>query len=188
MRRKDREMDQAFAMYVIDKARFGVVSMIDQQQPYALPLSVARKGEFLYFHSARSGRKTEILQDGDWVSVAFVCDVQVPDLYSEDQLAALLEDASGATKLVSSVFTTEFASAIVLGKIERVEDEIERVAGMRAICEKFTPDKMKYFDVAAARGLPQALIYRISMVEITAKRKKYDSAGLEMKYMRGENS
>ena len=87
-------------------------------------------------------------------------------------------------KLISSVFTTEFESAIVTGMVELVEDEQEKIGAMRLICEKYTPSKMKYFDTAIAAGLKRTNVYRVGMESVTAKRKKYDSKGVEMKYGR----
>ena len=56
MRRKDREMNAEFGLEVIDRAEFGVLSLVDPQgEVYSVPLSIARDGSQLYFHSARSG-------------------------------------------------------------------------------------------------------------------------------------
>jgi len=53
MRRKDREMGRDFGYYVIDRARYGILSMIDGDEPYGIPLSIVRHEENLYFHSAK---------------------------------------------------------------------------------------------------------------------------------------
>ena len=51
MRRKDREMSEEFALKIIDKSRYGIVSMIDSDNmPYGLPLSIVRDDKNLYFH------------------------------------------------------------------------------------------------------------------------------------------
>ena len=88
--------------------------------------------------------------------------------------------------MISSVFTTEYESTVIKGKVEIVEDEEERIKAMRLICEKYSPTKMKYFDVAIKAGLKRTNIYRISIEEIKAKRKRYDKQGKEMKYGRME--
>ncbi|HHT03023.1 MAG TPA: pyridoxamine 5'-phosphate oxidase family protein, partial [Bacteroidales bacterium] len=78
----------------------------------------------------------------------------------------------------------EFESAIVEGVVERVEDRDEKIAAMRVICQKYTPTKMKYFDTAIRAGLDRTNVYRIGIKSITAKRKKYDEKGEEMKWGR----
>ena len=86
MRRKDREMSREYGLSVIDRSAFGILSVKDPDNPdlpYSIPLSIVRLGEKLYFHSARDGRKYELLQDGPQGRIVFVDRVRVPDLFSE---------------------------------------------------------------------------------------------------------
>jgi|LSQX01.3.fsa_nt_gb nitroimidazol reductase NimA-like FMN-containing flavoprotein (pyridoxamine 5'-phosphate oxidase superfamily) len=186
MRRKDREMDREFAIKIIDKAQYGVVSMVDGQEPYGLPLSVVRNGDVLYFHSAKEGRKVDVLANNPNISIVFVGDKNIPDNYSYDELEEMNNDPTKAIKFISSVFTTEFESAIVTGKVEKVENEEEKIKAMRTVCEKYTPDKMKYFQTAINAGLFRTNVYKIKIDNITSKRKKYDDKGVEMKWGRME--
>lgn len=186
MRRKDREMGRDFGYYVIDKARYGILSMIDGDEPYGIPLSIVRHEENLYFHSAKDGRKVCTLTNNPSVSVAFVGEIRIPDNFTEEELKEIASDESKAILLISSVFTTEYESAVIKGKVEIVEDEEERIKAMRLICEKYIPKKMKYFDMAIKAGLKRTNIYRIRMEEIKSKRKRYDKQGKEMKYGRME--
>ena len=184
MRRKDREMDRNFGYKVIDKASYGVLSMVDGNEPYAIPLSIVRQGEILYFHSAKSGRKVNILAKNSIVSLVFVGDTRIPEIFTEEELEEIAGDESKTRLLISSVFTTEYDSVVVKGKVEMVEDEEERIKGMRFICEKYTPTKMEYFETAIKAGLEKTNIYKIYIDEIRSKRKKYDKQGKEMKYGR----
>ena len=182
MRRKDREMDREFGIEVIDKSKYGVLSMIAEgDEPYGLPLSIVRDGEYLYFHSAMDGRKVKTLTKNPNVSVVFVGEIRIPENYTEEELREIAEDRSKAALLISKVFTTEYESAVVKGRVELVEDEQEKIRAMRLICEKHTPTKMDYFDMAIGAGLKRTNIYRIEMEEIKAKRKKYDTRGKEIK-------
>lgn len=78
MRRRDREMPKEFALEIIDKCGYAVLSMIDQDAPYAVPISVARDGDTVYFHCAKEGRKTDILRSYPRVCLVFVGDVDLP--------------------------------------------------------------------------------------------------------------
>ena len=138
----------------------------------------------MYFHSAKEGAKVEALKSNPYVSISFVGDIKIPDNYREDQLDEIIKDESKTVLLISSVFTTEFESAIVKGKVELVQEENEKIKAMRLVCEKYTPQKMKYFNAAVKAGLARANVYRLVIDEITAKRKKYDSYGEEMKWGR----
>ncbi len=186
MRRKDREMDEEFAKKVIDKASFGVLSICDNgnKTPYSIPLSIVRTGELLYFHSAKEGTKIELIVGASKARVVFVGEVHVPDLYSNMELAEMVKDKEKTIQLISRVFTTEFESAIVEGEISEVLDRAEKVLALKLICEKYTPDKMLYFDYAVEAGEKYTKTYRINIETMTAKRKKYNQDGNEMKWGR----
>lgn len=186
MRRKDRQMSKEFALEIIDKSRYGVISLCDGNQPYGVPISIVRDEETLYFHSAMEGRKTEIFKENSKVSISFVGDVKVPDNFTQEELDQMAQDESKAILFISSVFTTEFESAIVTGKVKLVEDKDEKINAMKYICQKYTPTKMKYFHVAINAGLHRTNVYKIKIEEITGKRKKYDTKGKEMKWERME--
>ncbi len=187
MRRKDREMDKEFGLKIIDKSKYGVLSMVDEEnKPFGLPLSIVRDGDNLYFHSAQGGRKVDILKRNPNVSIAFIGHIQVPENFTEDELKSMAKDESKATVFISSVFTTEYESAIVEGKAKLIKDEEEKIKAMRLICEKYTPSKMDYFNIAIKAGLKKANLYKIEIERLTAKRKKYDKGGKEMKYGRME--
>lgn len=187
MRRKDREMTKAFGLEVIDKSKYGVISMIDEDnEPYGIPLSIVRDENNLYFHSAMGGEKVEIFEENPKVSIAFVGETKIPENYTEEELDEIVKDESKAVLLISKVFTTEYESAVVTGKVKLVEDEEEKIKAMRLICEKYTKTKMDYFDMAIKAGLKRTNVYRIDIEEINAKRKKYDLNGEEMKWGRME--
>ena len=187
MRRKDREMSAEFGFEVIDHSEFGVLSLVNKQgEVYSVPLSIARDDRHLYFHSARSGLKNTLLEEGKQVRIVFVSDVQVPELFQNSQLDQILSSEKGIEMLGSKVFTTEFASAIVTGRIAIEESDEAKLRGLKVICEKLVPGKMAYFEAVAQGALPITSIYRVDIEEITAKRKKFDAKGEEMKFQRME--
>lgn len=186
MRRKDREMNQDFGLMVIDKARFATMAMVTEDgKPYAIPVSPARVGDVIYIHSAREGIKLDHLRNNPEVTMVFVGDVHVPDPITPEEY----QEYKAADKIgifASTRFTTEYESAILQGWVNFVEDEEETIQGLRAISEKFTPLNMDYFEEAARSGLHRVQVLRIDILDVTAKRKKFDSAGEEMKWGRME--
>ena len=180
-------MSIEFGLAVIDQSQYGVVSMIDEEgQPYGIPLSIVRDGHSLYFHSAKEGKKVEIFEKNPRVSVAFIGAVNVPEHFTNEELDAIAKDESKLALLTSKVFTTEYESAVVNGTVTRVEDEETKIRAMRLICQKYTPTKMPFFEMAIASGFKLANAYQIEILEIKAKRKKYDKFGEEMKWGRME--
>ena len=148
MRRKDRERDREFGLKVIDECEYGTVA-IQGEQPYCLPLSLVRIGEELYFHCALEGKKINLLRQNSTVWVSFV----------------------GENITATDDFTTYFRSAMVKGTACQVTDEQEKVAALRALCEKLTPGHMPAFDREVARSFAVTGIWKIHMDEITAKEK-----------------
>ena len=75
MRRKDREVtDQAAIQAILDKAQVLHLAMIDGDRPYVVPMHYGYTLEngrlTLYLHSAKEGRKLDILSKNS--AVAFV--------------------------------------------------------------------------------------------------------------------
>jgi len=187
MRRKDREMDESFGFDVIDQANFGVVSLVGSNgEPISVPLSIVRKERHLFFHSSTSGEKVEQMPDGKRVSVAFVTDVHVPDLYPEEELNQLSESGDLVSVLGLKVFTTEFASAIVRGRVFKELNDTNKKEALRLLCERFVPGKMKFFEAATGDNLDMVAIYRIEIESLTAKRKKFGADREELKFQRME--
>lgn len=187
MRRKDREMDKGFGLAVIDKAQCGVLSVVDKDnEPYSIPLSIVREGDKLYFHSAKEGTKIDLFESDPMVSVVFVGDVKVPDLYSKEELELIAKDDKKSTALASTVFTTQYESTVVKGKVKKVDNLETKIKVLKLICKKYTPDKLDYFDSAVRSGLERTSIYSIDIQEITSKRKRFDQNGEEMKWGRME--
>jgi len=178
MRKVSREMPAEWAMEVLDKAPYITVSMTEADgTPYAVPLSLARVGEVFYFHCAMEGKKLDILRQNPRVCLSAVAKCK-PTVGPKD-----------------GSFTLEFKSAIAFGTAEMVEEDEEKIAGLRAICERFLPQHMHSinsaqvpaFDASIARSLGRTAVGRIRLTEPpTGKRKQYDSQGEEMKYGRME--
>ena len=165
MRKVSRQMDAAFALEVLDKAPYVTVSMTKPDgTPYGLPLSLARTDEkTLYFHCALEGDKLD-------------CIAHCPTVF----LSAVTKCAPTVGPKDGS-FTLQFKSATAIGKAELVTDREEKIAGLRAISERFLPHHMDAFDDAIARSLDRTAVVRITLTEPpVGKRKQYDKQGEEM--------
>lgn len=172
MRRKDREMPRAFGLDVFDRAEYGVVGFVDGDTPYTVPLSLVRQGESLYFHSAQAGRKVDLGRAGGLVSVTAVGEVEVPEFTSKEDLDKILADPQKHRLFGKLIYTTSFESVHAMGRIREVTDPAEKTEALRALCQKFTPDKMAYFDAAIAASLKITAIFAIDIETVKAKAKK----------------
>lgn len=76
MRRIDRETDSLFALKVLDKYPYTVLSMITAENvPYYISLSIVRIWNKIYFHPAKEGRKTSTLRQHLQVYLCCVGDI-----------------------------------------------------------------------------------------------------------------
>lgn len=165
MRREKREMPSEWALEVFDKAPYITVSMVDMEQdkPYAVPLSLCRTDEkTFYFHCAQEGLKLDLLKVNPNVCLSAVTKC-APTVGPQD-----------------NSFTLQFKSAIAFGTAEIVEDDKEKVFAMRAICQRFLPNHMAFFDESIQRSLHRTCVVKVVLtVPPTGKRKEYDSEGKE---------
>ena len=171
MRKASREMDVAFALEVFDKAPYITVSFTRPNgEAYGLPLSLARTDDkTFYFHGAVEGDKMDCIAANPVVCLSAVTRC-TPTVGPKD-----------------GSFTLQYKSAIAVGKAELVETDEEKIAGLRAICERFLPRHMDAFEDAIRRSLARTAVVRITLTAPpTGKRKQYDKQGEEMKWGRME--
>lgn len=177
MRRKDRKMDKNFACFIIDNADFGTLATINEDgSPYCIPISFARFNDKIYIHSAHQGSKMENIKRNPKICMSFIGNISIP----------FPDEASSKGRHPSEVFTTEFESAVIFGTANIVEDDEEKILGLRLICKKYTPNNMGFFDDAIKDALKITSVIRIDIENVSGKRKKYDKEGIEMKWGRME--
>ncbi|MDR2151022.1 MAG: pyridoxamine 5'-phosphate oxidase family protein [Spirochaetaceae bacterium] len=150
MRRKDREISRQEAEQVIDSSDFAVMATVNQDgTPYCVPLSLARDGQWLYFHCATEGKKLDNLRYQNKVFISFVSTVSIPHGF----------------------FTCHYRSALIAGSAEEITVPSEKIAALKCICERFTQDNMAHFDEALARSLSITGVWKVHIDSITGKAK-----------------
>jgi len=113
MRRKDREVsDPAEIKSIIDKCKVCHLAMAERGRPYVVPLNfgyILEAGRLeLFFHSAREGRKIDILRVDNQVCF---------EMAVEGSLEQVIDPCN------SGYF---FESVIGFGKVEFIEDPVEK--------------------------------------------------------------
>ena len=78
MRRKDREIvDEKVMRSIIEKAIICRVAMCWQDEPYMIPMNFGYQDNYIYLHSAKEGRKLDILRNNNKVCIEFDADVEL---------------------------------------------------------------------------------------------------------------
>lgn len=146
MRRKDRERDEAWALSVMHRAPYITVSMTQKDgTAYAVPLSLAELGGNWYFHCASVGRKLDTIKENSQVCLTAVAHHEPFFEEKKDN------------------FTTRYQSTIAFGVAEVVTDETEKCEALRAICKRFLPERMEFFEAAIERSLKITTVVRIRL-------------------------
>lgn len=149
MRKAGRQMDEQWALEVMDRAPYITVSMTRADgTPYGLPLSVVRCNDrTFYFHCALDGEKLECIKANPVVSLSAVS--RCTPVFEENK----------------QNYTEHYNSAIAIGKAEIVEDKDEKIKALRLICQRFLPKYMDRFDAAIARSIDITAVVRIALTE-----------------------
>lgn len=149
MRRKDRQTKPEVALKVIDQCNYAVLAMADEYgNPYSVPISIVRKGDYIYFHSAMLGKKVECLCTNPNVFLTCVGEISM----AEDK------------------FTTYFESANVSGSVTKVLNKDEQRDALYLLCEKHNPTNMENFQKAYDKDKCCTAVWKIKIKEFTGKK------------------
>jgi len=153
MRRSDRLMKFEDALYLLTKAKYGVLSSVDEEgQPYGVPVNFVFDGEkSIYFHSASEGHKLENLNHNPKVSFTIVGDVQVMDWK----------------------FTTAYESVILFGVASVVEGP-EKQHALHRMALKFSINYMDEFENEIERFLKSTTVVKISIEHMSGKVRPFE--------------
>ncbi len=147
MRRRDRELTQAEARGILGRAEYGVLATVGADGwPYAVPLNHVLLGDVLYIHCAAEGHKLENIAHDERVSYCAV---------------------AGA-KVVPSVLSTFYESAVVFGRATQVTDADEKRTALLALIRRFAGDSASAEQMLNSCGSEPSLI-RVAIERITGK-------------------
>ena len=150
MRRKDREMPEAFAWELADRCGWMTLAMTGPDGlPYCVPLSMAREGRRFYFHCAREGEKALRLRACPEVCVSCV----------------------GRAEPTSD-FSVDYESAFFRGRAREVTDEEELLRALRLITWRWLPGcTEEAFREELRRALAATAVWAVEVTSATAKRR-----------------
>ncbi len=151
MRRKDREItDRKIIDSMITRCRVCRIGLCDRGQPYVLPLNFGYDGKYLYFHSARGGRKIKILQENNRVGFEF------------DILHEIITDKNPCE------WGARYESVVGEGIAEFIESQPEKAEALECILSHYGGS----FNEFKASSLSSVTIIRVTIVSISGKEKK----------------
>ena len=153
MRRKDRQITDLEAIRaILDKAKVLHLAMIDGDRPYVVPLNygytLADGRLTLYLHSAKEGRKLDVLQQND--RVAFVLETDVSPVSGGD---------------IPCKYGEAYASVMGEGRAVLLTDSAEKMAALSILMKTQTGR-----DFAFTPAMTDAVaVLRLDVDSFTAK-------------------
>ena len=156
MRRKDREItDVQDILGIVKKCTTCHIAMVDNSMPYVVPMSYGFSYEndklTLYFHSAKEGRKIDILRKNPNVSFSICVEKQI-----------VIDDKQPCR---SGRF---YESVIGFGHVEFIEDIAGKCEALTYLMQRQTNGKHFEFNEHAANSV---CVFKILVDEFTGKRK-----------------
>ena len=151
MRRKDREItDKDVLKVVMNEAEVCRLGLCDGNEPYVVPLNFGVDGETIYIHSAKEGRKLDIIRKNN-----IVC-------FETETRAEIIPGD------IPCNWSANFCSIIGKGKAYILEETEEKQKGLDAIMRKYSGEKHFTYD---DKMLQQVAVIKIELEELIGKRR-----------------
>lgn len=118
---------------IINKCEVCNLAMVDEEgKPYVIPMNYGYHDDVIYLHSARQGKKIDILKKNPSVCVSFSTDHQLNYVNEE----------------VACSWSMKYKSVLAYGKVEFIDDMEEKREALDHIMANYSDRKFNYNDPA----------------------------------------
>ncbi len=153
MRRKDKEIkEKSLLESIMKKAAVCRLAMSENNIPYVVPLNFAYKDGYLYLHSAREGRKIEILKKNE--QVCFEIDIEHELLRGEN----------------ACDWTMKYYSVIGYGRACLVDDFAAKKEALEIIVQKYSNQTTASYREEAINNV---IVIKVVIDNLTGKKSGY---------------
>lgn len=151
IRRKDRQLKDEAALALLDQGEYGILGLAELSgQPYPVPFSYIFKDGRIYCHSAREGRKIEIIKANPRACFVVV----------------------GSTRPVwDQGCATYYESVMVFGRVREVTDDDEKHSALYSLSAKYLPGDLDKADDYIKHMFSRTLVLALEPETITGKGK-----------------
>jgi nitroimidazol reductase NimA-like FMN-containing flavoprotein (pyridoxamine 5'-phosphate oxidase superfamily) len=148
MRRKKQQLSESETIRILENGSVGVLGVSgDDDYPYTVPVNYVYENGKIYFHSAKSGHKTDGIQRNNKVSF---CIVEKDDIIPEEM-------------------TSYFRSIIAFGKAKIVSDDGVKQHAMELLAGKYSPGLETKAAEAIRKEWTRLDVVEIAIDHITGK-------------------
>lgn len=146
-----RDENREEGLKALDECDYMVLAMTDTAgEPYCIPLNGVRVGDAVYFHCGKRGEKLDCLRAHPAVCITAV----------------------GSQQVIQAEYTTHFTCAVARGRAVEVTDPEEVRQGLRAICDRHTPDCPERVEEVIEKYLPAVSVWRVDLTTVSGRRKE----------------
>jgi len=143
--------DQDILYPLIDAAIIGTVAIVQDGQPIAIPMAIARLEDHIYLHGSRTSRLMQHLAAGHELCISLT------------HLDGLVVARSGMH------CSANYRSAVVHGRGQVVEDEVEKAQRLHDIVEALIPGSRGDFREHLPKELKATTLIAVSLAEAACK-------------------
>ncbi len=148
MRRFKQQLGEEESRLLLCSSTSGVLALCgDDKQPYGVPLSHVYDNGKLYFHSALSGYKLELIKQN-----ANAC------------FTVIAEDEIHPEK-----YTTYYRSVMASGKVRIIDDYGEKMRILEVIGRRCNPDDPEGLRMELKHGIARCVALEMSIEKLTGK-------------------
>ena len=149
MRRREKEIiDKSEIESIIRKSMVCRLGLADNGTPYVVPLCFGYDNGALFFHSAKEGRKIEILKQNNQVCLEF-------DIASEVQPGK-----------AACAWGMKYRSVIGFGKASFIQEREERRKALDIIMGQYADGDFEYSE----KSFEKALVIKVEISSMTGKK------------------
>jgi nitroimidazol reductase NimA-like FMN-containing flavoprotein (pyridoxamine 5'-phosphate oxidase superfamily) len=113
---------------IIYDCQFCHVSMIDNDKPYIVGMNFGYKDKTIYLHSAKSGKKIEILQKNNNVSIFFTTGTELFARHQE----------------VACSWRMRYKSVVANGKADFLDDYEQKLESLKIFMNNYADNEIKF--------------------------------------------
>ena len=148
MRRFKQQLTETETLDILRRSTSGVLSLCgDDGMPYGVPLSHVYDDGKLYFHSALTGHKVDLIRQNQNASFTVIAKDEIhPERY-----------------------TTYFQSAIVFGKVRVIEDEHRKREILETLGRRCNTTDPEGLSKEIKTGINRCLALEMSIERLTGK-------------------
>ncbi|MBW1695990.1 MAG: pyridoxamine 5'-phosphate oxidase family protein [Deltaproteobacteria bacterium] len=149
MRRKEKEIRQRAEIdAVIKKSTVCRLAMAEGNLPYVVPLCFGYSDNTLYFHSAKEGRKLDIIRKNNLVCFEFDIDQEI------------INKGKNACR-----WSMKYQSVIGYGKAFILEEPMSKRRGLEIIMRQYAAGSFEYQD----SKIDETVVIKVEIEQITGK-------------------